>query len=50
MEERQCVMCRRSVYRQRRHVLNEDIPQRDPQMAAYIREHAVIHVSITQYL
>ncbi|XP_045510487.1 uncharacterized protein LOC123705641 [Colias croceus] len=44
MEERQCVMCRRSVYRQRRHVLHEDIPQRDPQMAAYIREHAVIHV------
>lgn len=39
-------MCPRSIYRRRRHVLDENIPQRDPQMAAYIREHALIHVSI----
>lgn len=45
MEERQCVICPRSIYRRRRHILDDSMPDRQPQLAEYIREHALIHVS-----
>lgn len=42
---RQCVMCPRSVLRQRRHILQETLLHSSPELAAYILQNGLTQVS-----
>lgn len=44
-----CAMCRRGFYRGRyqQHVLTDNLPRAQPELAAYIQENAVLEVSIS---
>ncbi|KAJ8710627.1 hypothetical protein PYW08_009142 [Mythimna loreyi] len=45
-DHRNCVMCRRGLYRGRyqQHVLSENLPREQPEVAAYIQQHSVLEV------
>jgi hypothetical protein len=45
IEGRRCVLCPRSILRQRRHILEENLPELQPLIAQYLRENALIPVS-----
>lgn len=45
-EGRRCVLCPRSVLRQRRHILDEHLPERQPRHAEYIQQNALTEVSV----
>lgn len=49
-EGRRCVLCPRSVLRQRRHILDEHLPERQPRHAEYIQQNALTEVCILHIL
>lgn len=41
---RQCVLCPRSILRQRRHIMQDTLPQNRPDLAEYIIQNGLIQV------